>query len=770
MLGSAFSVPLHFTSIISDIRSKADYCRLIRPLALFPFNDAVAQTLYPISKAEAALRRLFLSDTTHGLGKYKYWFLRYSQGLKYTLVNGLALWAQSSDLARYLTLILVSSKLNSNDTILALKTLSDWGKHHDAVPERLSLYVEAHNLGGHKVSDPSFKIREAAVPFYTGANVHETDFHSQLHYETVYNELLHITPSMPIPKLPFEEWVRLHTWETSGSSSFGRLVLPGGKTIKPRKNMLPMEYTDDEIINLCMQYNGTQQHSLLIKQEPLKIRLAVASDFVTYMWQSYALYLIEDFIYNYPGISLKEDLKAEYQRRKIACSLMRDRIVMSFDYEKFDHQVRTKSIQAICLPLLQYIKSKYPHLMSRHIEAALYTSWDHQTLTNALVQPVDKHKVEDGLMSGVRLTSLIGNIWNSNHNLWTSQIVPLDLWNVRGDDSLAITDTTVNAHKYIDVMSVFGAFGSYSKTLIRRESGEFLRTIYSPSGTYAYVARALLAAVERKPWSNDPVQPFERITNVINACKTAVLRGSNDVYWPIVARNFRKTYKIDPILLAIPKMLGGLGLFYKPVFNKLARPPCPTSFPIQDLPLPDQIPKNLKAAASRLDLTPNEYYWSLMLNDNVRGISNEISYLSKQVVTACQSALITDYKLMPLSMRFLNLVLISQTDPESIISNPIDVPGKNLAVDFRTVVDRGFLPVFKVGNATLTYLLEGTCPFPMPPSWPDYLSKVFGCIFWSMLKYVGSYYPYARRALVLTSLVAIYTIVSRLSPPIYVRT
>lgn len=763
--GSAFSVPLQLVRIISSIRAQSISSRRVYALPWTNFNDAIAQTIYPLSKAEAALRRLFLSDTSRGLKNWQYWFLRYCRSLRYPLVNGLAIWAQSSTIAFDLVRILIASKLNSGDTILALKTLSDWGKHHDGDIDRLSLYVEAHNLGGHKVSDPDFDVRKAAIPFYSGANVREDDFLSQLHYETVKREFIHMIPAVPIPKVGFDDWVRLHTWETSGSSSFGRIQLPSGKTIKPRKNMISMEYTDEEIIAMCHTYKGEQRHSLLIKQEPLKIRLAVASDFITYMWQSYALYLVEDFIYKYPGTSLKEDISKEFLRRNMSCKLMEGRTVVSFDYEKFDHQVRTKSIQGICLPILEYIESKYPELMTSQIEQALYSSWDNQTLTNSLVQPAEEHKVTDGLMSGVRLTSLIGNIWNSNHNLWTAQVVDLDYWSVRGDDSLAIAKSKKDAVKYIQAMSVFGAFGSYSKTLIRQGSGEFLRTMYSPQGTRAYVARALLAAVERKPWSNDPVQPFERLTNVISATRTAVLRGSADVYWPIVARNFRKSYQIDPITLAVPKMLGGLGLWYKPVFNKLIYPPCPTNFALTNLPLPAILPRNLSAAAERNEMKPNEYYWSLMLSDNVRGISDEIATLTHNIIDRCRRTTVSPYSLKPLDMKYLSLIIAADNEPERVIMKMPRPPGERLQYEMREILDRGFLPVLKVGRSTLTSLLTGACPFQVPPHWPDYLSSVFGAMFWGMLRFVGAFYPYARRSLVVSALVAIYNVISRIAPP-----
>jgi len=180
------------------------------------------------------------------------------------------------------------------------------------------------------------------------------------------------------------------------------------------------------------------------------------------------------------------------------------------------------------------------------------------------------------LMSGLRITSIVGNGWNAGI---TNGIVKerVKRWTGKEINHVAVQgDDTHLIHKQWAVLMLckmiydaVGAESAESKFKIGTNGGYlrriFERPTFSSGGrTVGYLARAVTSWTQRKPWSDEPWTPFNQLKSQWEALATMKQRGADgkilDAMWDAVTDNWSKSSGIDKRWLNAPTVYGGAGL------------------------------------------------------------------------------------------------------------------------------------------------------------------------------------------------------------------
>jgi len=136
-------------------------------------------------------------------------------------------------------------------------------------------------------------------------------------------------------------------------------------------------------------------------------------------------------------------------------------------------------------------------------------------------------------MSGMRWTSLQGNIWNCvittlNLALVTMCLgrVPKQLYiAIRGDDSSVQSDPA-SAGLFRIGYAVLGAIGHDLKFALMPGGTEFLRETYSSQGVRGLVNRAIPSISQKRPWSDETTSPISMFKIVSDQVLTMKRRAS----------------------------------------------------------------------------------------------------------------------------------------------------------------------------------------------------------------------------------------------------
>lgn len=383
--------------------------------------------------------------------------------------------------------------------------------------------------------------------------------------------------SIPIPKtfkeeLSFEEYVKGAKWLTSGSSSIGRVEwfydeIKGH--FKARKNMLLNIYTPEELWEIASKWDGRIVTKPLIKNELGKMRLAVASNIESYLAESYLLYCYGHDYKLWGTITLDERPKEEFERvQEMYRCVNSGWWALPWDFKSFDHQVSQQDIITIMSTLSQRAQDAGGSLEYQQLWDKVVASY-----SKTFVNYEGEHHVQNGLQSGQRTTSLIGNIWNyivlkmcidnveclAEYNLSQSNMVA----GVRGDDTYILSRSPNLLYLLRLSYQSLGAIGNNAKFSIRQFSVEFLRNEVSSKGQYGWANRALAAVTQRKPWASDDYDPITEVCIVADNIRNVERRlgfeverihHANKIQW---SKFTRQTYK----WLTIPKHMGGLGAY-----------------------------------------------------------------------------------------------------------------------------------------------------------------------------------------------------------------
>lgn len=389
---------------------------------------------------------------------------------------------------------------------------------------------------------------------------------------------LGIQPKTKVEYIGFKDWIKLGDWATSGASSFGRIDLKDLTTgrikkIKCRKNFVLDVESVDVLYNLALA-SDHQTNKVLLKCELGKIRLAVASDLGSYLCAAYIVFLSGGSYLLWPGVTLEEKQQEKVKRMVHIKELLPDRIGVPFDFESFDKQLETGEIKDIVSIVVrsarvnfQGEKREWETLSNNCIN-----SFDNSTLEyrNDVGDEVTLN-VNSDLMSGHRMTSIIGNGFNSA----ASQMVidccvilgecrdDFSLY-VQGDDTGILCQSSRQGLMVLRFYDIFKLKFGKGKFSVQQGALEYLRIWYDEFKTYSYMARTLPNLVQRKPWSNQPWEAAGVIRGIYQKMGILERRGCArdlcNTVWVVLSKKWSKLHNLPVESLNIPKQLGGLGI------------------------------------------------------------------------------------------------------------------------------------------------------------------------------------------------------------------
>lgn len=370
----------------------------------------------------------------------------------------------------------------------------------------------------------------------------------------------------------FEEYIKSGGWLTSGSSSIGRIDWEYDKIhghFKARKNMLTFIYTPEELWTIVAGWDGEIRTKPLIKNELGKIRLAVASNIESYLWESYILSCYGHDYKMWGIVTLDERPSEEFDRvQRMSQAMANGEWALPWDFKSFDHQVTTKDIQTI-LSVMRHRSQRaggtveldacWLKVIASYERCYIY----HETW----------HHVSGGLQSGQRTTSLIGNIWNYVVLKMCLELIGevtgsmIDFSNyqfgVRGDDTYIIGPSPHVLYLIRLGYQSLGAIGNNAKFSIRQSTVEFLRNEIGPKGQYGWPNRAIASITQRKPWASEEYNALTEVAIIADNIRNVerrlgfelpTIHHANKLQW---SKFTGQSY----IWLTIPRHLGGIGAY-----------------------------------------------------------------------------------------------------------------------------------------------------------------------------------------------------------------
>ena len=189
------------------------------------------------------------------------------------------------------------------------------------------------------------------------------------------------------------------------------------KRVKARKNMVPdvvdLATLADEAVATDKQINVA-----FVKPELGKLRMAVSGDMLTYLKMAWVNRMLGGAYMAWPGNTSEEDFEQQTLRMLKMLQLCARGFGLPYDYEGFDHQPTRKEIVTIVVRILYDARRNVPDDPRARSEFDSIASSIVMGFFNAKLEVhVDESTrvfdVTGGLMSGLRLTTLIGNAWNT---------------------------------------------------------------------------------------------------------------------------------------------------------------------------------------------------------------------------------------------------------------------------------------------------------------------------------------------------------------------
>lgn len=376
--------------------------------------------------------------------------------------------------------------------------------------------------------------------------------------------------------LSFEDYVASGLWVTGGSSSLGRVEVEVdgvSETIKARKNMVREIYTDEDLMEF-VEAHKEQVNYAILKSELGKLRIAVAGDLATYLRMSWMVYLLGGAYTQWVGSTTEESMVDEANRLVDMLRALADAWGVPFDFDKFDRQPTTEELVAILDWLVRHAR--------RNVPARGWSRFDREMLivrrgmlSATLVVRSDEGSVEEvrvqgGLMSGLKITTIVGNAWNS---VVTQMVIDAyarlgveDLvarrW-IRGDDSAIVCDSWVKAALTAEGYGWMNAKGGVGKFSVWHSEFEFLR-LWISDRVAGNAVRQFAGWNQRKPWGAEPWAPAAEVAAQAALRDSLVRRGADvdDVWelWRSSSRAWSRHARVDVRWLGVPVALGGLGL------------------------------------------------------------------------------------------------------------------------------------------------------------------------------------------------------------------
>lgn len=564
----------------------------VRRLDTKNLTEEEAEKFWPFrTKADRQIRRLWLTDLYNALNVNERKVIN-RINLDYVTTSNLIVYMKGVGQKIFTSVSQTGLFSNWDTFVIVSKEVNSLVKKLNTSLNVKELFAELNTLTGYQQLpfpgdnstippfDEGKEIRELA----TGGNRHGLvglDWDKE--FETSLEEVSHDSYNERIEWISLEDYIRSAEWATSGSSSIGKVTWVYDKDtgkIKARKNMLTYIYSFEEIIELVKRWSGQGENKPVVKSELGKVRLAVASGLEGYILESWMMKLSGHRYKAWEGITLDETPSEDINRTlKESFLFKQGNYSLPFDYASFDHQVTLNEVKKILryyyghglkvVPLNK--KREYLNVLDKVI-----WSIGHSYLNGVVNGKVVRVQITGGLPSGVRSTSVIGNIWNSvMTNIArkiAARLVNTDVVKalaLRGDDSLIVTSSYLRCYLIRLCYQAINAIGNNRKFGILHKEGEFLRTVITNDGRKGWFNRSIPSLTQRKPWNSEPWELGGQIKTITDNCDATIRRAratfidtlklgeylekAQNIWW-------EKRTKQSIRWLELPVRMGGFGL------------------------------------------------------------------------------------------------------------------------------------------------------------------------------------------------------------------
>lgn len=583
------------------------------------------------------MRRLKLKDLTE-IPEFNT-VVRFTSHLDTILVTNLVIWAHAHSIKDFLYIKRAGFLNNIETFIVRTSEVSSEVKRYaggEAIKQKFS---ELNVLTGYLQNDiQQIDWQDELKQLAHGGAQHGLEGDDWL--KTFQSTLdLNMRPGYIPQFTDFATFIQSRRWLTPGSSSLGKVqwsYKDDNGSFKARKNMLPEITEANEVLNYANNWDGELDSVAFTKDELSKRRIAVASNLEAYLAESYILSNVGHGYTRWEYITLDESPQSQHSRNQLLMSRLQNNYwALPFDFKAFDHQPTTDEIQLIVRKFASLVlpPRAYAEEWTRMTEKVVQ-SYAKSRIRMNIGDTTIQENVTGGLPSGVRFTSLIGNIWNQTMTTIARQYserllgysVPYIIA-VRGDDTYILSRRPVELVIFRMMYHSINARGLDSKFAICRFNCEFLRNLATPNEVRGWSNRSIPSITQRKPWNPQPWKPGSDVLTVADNIRTMERRLGH--YLPdLHSSNIKKWEKYtgqSRNWLNLPAHMGGLGVY--PYEGWLPS----TKLPTHSVPIftSTSVTDNVQLTWIQLDQQQRKLYNQVSLSakiaaDDVRGPQSHI--------------------------------------------------------------------------------------------------------------------------------------------------
>jgi hypothetical protein len=546
----------------------------------WPINDEQCQAVWPARvDADLKIRRLRLIELLPSIDvNHRSWFLNLT--LDYVLISNLMVYYNLYGPDNFRDLLNTGVCDNAWIFNQCAKEISAVTKRSNASVTDKQRLAELNVLAGYQqLPYYDFDMEKEVQKLAESGNTHGVTPES---WDTTFDRHLDqlmstVYPNANQPIVGLLNFIKSGSWITAGSSSIGNVEWSIGEDknhFKARKNMLLDIYSAEQIYSQVMSWNGVLQSKAIVKNEPGKIRVAVASNLEAYLSEAYLLQLSGKNYRAYAGITLDQSPKQQaVMAEEINKLLSQGCHALPFDFASFDHQPTTREVTSIMtryyalgkLNCSTQYQAEWELIRSKSVH-----SYSHSQMSYMVDGKLKQVQVTGGLPTGVRVTSLIGNIWNAVITNIATEVAtemlgydPVKYKAIRGDDTIIITALATEAYFVRLGYAAINAIGNNAKFSILKGQAEFLRTSYDGQSARGWPIRGIISVTQRKPWNAEPWTPGSEVTTIADNIRLVERRSgidipkvhhANRVQW---SKHTRQSYH----WLDLPTRLGGFGIY-----------------------------------------------------------------------------------------------------------------------------------------------------------------------------------------------------------------
>ncbi|QTT60747.1 RNA-dependent RNA polymerase [Culex inatomii totivirus] len=271
-------------------------------------------------------------------------------------------------------------------------------------------------------------------------------------------------------------------WSTGGGAKVSKMDVNGKEVAGRNKWFWALSHLSrgDDIYKVAREEGNDANVAL---KEETKTRCVITTPQASYLRQCYILY----------RLGTPTFLRSTLSNPKLVNMLSSSRkdYFICIDSSSFDHSVSKSWIITVLKKLRDRVDPELASLIDEEIDS----------VSNMSIIFGDRtFKYENGLLSGWRMTSLLGSLLSAlvcehiNHRLG----IRLE-YIVQGDDIIMLCPQPLEQRRVLDCCDEFGIITNAKKTTIGR-FGEFLKYRYGYGKVQGYAARAVRSIFYANPW------------------------------------------------------------------------------------------------------------------------------------------------------------------------------------------------------------------------------------------------------------------------------